>query len=93
MADEQLENQHSPRLAKNWDKFKSWAMEQNFFPEEIKEASSFQEAVKTLDGLKVNNVSEKEYYDNLHELLQAVEQLYIHMCQIDEKMKTVTRKV
>ena len=93
MADEQQENQHSPRLAKNWDKFKSWAMEQNFFPEEIKEASSFQEAVKTLDGLKVNNVSEKEYNDNLHELLQAVEQLYIHMCQIDEKMKTVTRKV
>ena len=93
MADQEMEDQYSPRLAKNWDKFKSWAIEQNFFPQEIKDAPSFQEAVKSLDELKVSNVSEKEYYDNLHELLQAAEQLYIHICQIDKKMKITNRKM
>jgi len=92
MANDEMNDRYSPRLPKNWDKFKSWAIDQNFVPEEIVHASSFQEAVKIIDKLKAENESDKEYFENLDDLLQAVEQLYINMCLIDEKMRKVIRK-
>jgi len=86
-------DQHSPRLPENWEKFKSWAEDQKFLPGEIIAALSFQEAEKIIATLKNESEDEKEYYENLHQLLQAAEQLYINMCLLDEKMRTVTPKV
>jgi len=92
MADNEMNDRYSPRLLKNWDKFKSWAIDQDFIPEEIVDASSYQEAVKIIDKLKAENENDEEYFENLSDLLQAVEQLYINMCLIDEKMRKVIRK-
>ena len=92
MTDNELKEKYSPRLPKNWDSFKAWASDQNFLPKELADASSFQEAEKIVADLKEENESEKEYFENLHQLLQAIEQLYINMCLIDEKMRTVSRK-
>jgi len=92
MKNDDLKDKFSPRLPENWEKFKSWAEDQKFLPEEISTASSFENAEKIITGLKNENESEKEYFENLHQLLQATEQLYINMCVIDEKMRTVTRK-
>jgi hypothetical protein len=92
MMDDQLKDKYSPRLPKNWENFKSWAADQQFLSEEIADASSFQEAEEIIARLKIEKESEKEYFENLHQLLQAVEQLYINMRLIDEKMRTVTRK-
>jgi len=93
MAADELKDQYSPRLSKNWEKFKTWAIDQNFLPDEIADASSFYKAEKIITKLKADNESDKEYFENLHQLLHAVEQLYINMCLIDEKMRTITRKV
>ena len=93
MTDEEVKDQHSPRSPENWEKFKTWASEQNFLPKELADASSFQEAESIVADLKEENENEKEYYENLHELLQAVEKLYINMRLIDEKMRMVNRKV
>ena len=92
MKNDELKDQYSPRLPENWDNFKSWAEDQSFLPEEINAASSFQDAEKIIANLKYENESEKEYFENLHQLLQATEQLYINMCLIDNKMRTPTRK-
>ena len=92
MSEEAYKDKFSPRLPENWDKFMTWAKDQNFLPEEIQEVSSFQEAEETIARLKNENNSEKEYYENLHQLLQAVEQLYLNMCVIDDKMRTISRK-
>ena len=92
MTEIELKDQHSPRLSKNWANFKSWAKDQNFLPEEIVDAESFQDAEKIIANMKNANESDKEYFENLHQLLQAVEQLYINMCLIDNKMRTITRK-
>ena len=93
MTDDEIKDQYTPRLQKNWDKFKTWAIDQNFLPDEIADASSFNKAEKIIATLKTENESDKEYSENLHQLLKAVEQLYINMCLIDEKMRTITRKV
>jgi hypothetical protein len=93
MVDDELKSQHSPRLPKNWEKFKAWALDQNFLPDEITDASSFKKAEKIITTLKTENEKDKEYFQNLHQLLLAIEQLYINMCLIDEKMRTITRKV
>jgi len=93
MTDDEMNDRHSPRLPENWGKFKTWASDQNFLPKEIANVSSFQEAESVISGLKEENESEEEYYENLHELLQAVEKLYINMRLIDEKMRMVSRKV
>ena len=92
MKDNENKNQHSPRIPENWENFKSWAEDQKFLQEEISAALSFQEAEKIIATLKNESEDEKEYFENLHQLLQATEQLYINMCLIDEKMRTVTRK-
>jgi len=92
MTDDEQKDKHSPRLSENWANFKSWAEDQKFLPEEIKETSSFQEAEKIITRLKSENENEKEYFENLHQLLDATEQLYTNMCLIDEKMRTLTRK-
>jgi len=92
MVDDEFKDKHSPRLPKNWESFKTWAADQKFLPEEIADTSSFQEAEEKIARLKKENESEKEYFENLHQLLQAVEQLFINMCMIDEKMKSVIRR-
>ena len=93
MINEIYKDKYSPRLPENWEKFKTWAADMKFLPEEIADASSFEEAEMTIARLKEENESEKEYFENLYQLLQAVEQLYINMCQIDDKMRTLTRKI
>ena len=93
MINEIYKDKYSPRLPENWEKFKTWAADMKFLPEEIADASSFEEAEMTIARLKEENESEKEYFENLYQLLQAVEQLYINMCQIDDKMRTLTRKM
>ncbi len=93
MTDENFNDQHSPRLPKNWEKFKTWAADMKFLPEEIADASSLQEAEKTITRLKEENENEKEYFENLDQLLQAVEQLYLNMCLIDDKMRTLTKRM
>ncbi len=93
MIDDDFKDKHSPRLPKNWEKFKTWAADMKFLPEEIADVSSIEEAEMTIARLKEENESEKEYFENLDQLLQAVEQLYINMCQIDDKMRTLTRKM
>jgi hypothetical protein len=92
MIDKEISDKFSPRIPENWEKFKSWAKDQNFYPREIEEVSSFQEADVKIARLKKEHDSDKEYYENLHQLLQAVEQLYLNMCIIDEKMRTISRK-
>ena len=92
MIDDELKDKYSPRLSKNWENFKTWAVDQQFLSDEILDASSFQEAEEIIARLRNENESEKEYFENLHELLQAVEQLYINMCLIDEKMRTISRR-
>ena len=92
MIEDDFKEKFSPRNPENWNKFKSWAKDQNFFPEEITDVSSFQEAEETIAKLKNEMVSDKEYYDNLHQLLQATEQLYLSMCIVDEKMHTLSRR-
>jgi hypothetical protein len=92
MTNDDRKEQLSPRLPENWEKFKSWAEDQKFLPGEISTALSFEDAEKIITSLKKENEGEKEYFENLHELLQATEQLYINMCLIDEKMRTVTRR-
>jgi hypothetical protein len=92
MGEDEYKDKFSPRLPENWDKFISWAKDQNFLPEEIQEVSSFQEAEETIARMKNENTSEKEYFENLHQLLQAVEQLYMNMCVIDDKMRTLPNK-
>ena len=93
MINEIYKDKHSPRLPKNWEKFKTWAADMKFLPEEIADASSLEGAEKTIARLKEENESEKEYFENLDQLLQAVEQLYLNMCLIDDKMRTLTRKM
>jgi len=85
-------DEFSPRSPKNWEHFKSWAADQNFLSEEIKDAASFQEAEEKIARLKRENEGEKEYFENLYQLLHAVEQLYLNMCQIDNKMRTLSRR-
>jgi len=92
MTDDILKDENSPRSAKNWEHFKSWAIDQNFLSEEIKDATSFQEAEEKIARLKQENEGEKEYFENLYQLLQAVEQLYLNMCQIDDKMRMLSRR-
>jgi hypothetical protein len=92
MIDEDFKDKFSPRLSENWEHFKSWATDQKFLPEEINDVSSFQEAEKKIASLKEENESENEYFENLHQLLQAVEQLYLNMCLIDDKMSTLSRR-
>jgi hypothetical protein len=92
LVDKEIKDKFSPRDPENWEKFKSWAADQNFFPEEIKDVSSFQEAEEKIARLKKENEGEKEYFENLYQLLQAVEQLYLNMCLIDDKMSTLTGK-
>ena len=70
MADDELKKQHTPRLPKNWEKFKTWAIDQNFLPVEIVDASSFQKAEKIIAKLKADNESDKEYFENLHQFFQ-----------------------
>jgi len=91
MADKEVKEKFSPRIPENWENFKSWAVDQNFIPDEIKDVSSFQEAEETIARLKKENENEKEYFENIHQLLQAIEQLYLNMCLIDEKMRTISR--
>ena len=93
MANEINKDKHSPRLAKNWEKFKTWAADMKFLPEEIADVSSLEEAEMTIARLKEENESEKEYFENLDQLLQAVEQLYLNMCLIDDKMRTLTKRM
>jgi hypothetical protein len=88
MTDEE-KTKYSPRNPENWEHFKSWAKDQNFFPEEIQEVASFQEAEEKIARLKNHHESDKEYFENLYQLLQAVEQLYVNMRQIDGKMRTL----
>ena len=90
MEDKELINKFSPRKSENWEKFKKWAEDQNFFPEEIKSVTSFQEAEEKIAKLRDENVGDKEYFENLHQLLQAVEQLYLNMSLVDEKMHKLT---
>jgi len=92
MIDDEFKDQHSPRLPKNWENFKSWAIDQKFLPDELTDVSSFQEAEETIARLKEEKETENEYFDNLFQLLQAVEQLYLNMCQIDDKMRTISRR-
>ena len=92
MVENDNKEKYSPRKPENWEKFKSWAKDQNFFPDELKDVSSFQEAEERIAKLKRDNEGEKEYFENLHQLLQAVEQLYLNMCVIDDKMRTLSRK-
>jgi hypothetical protein len=44
MVENDNKEKYSPRKPENWEKFKSWAKDQNFFPDELKDVSSFQEA-------------------------------------------------
>jgi len=83
---------YSPRDPENWEHFKSWAQDQNFFPDEIQEVTSFQEAEEKITRLKNHHESDIEYFENLYQLLQAVEQLYVNIRQIDDKMRTFSRK-
>ena len=92
MTENENKEKYTPRNPENWEKFKSWANDQNFFPDELKYVSSFQEAEERIAQLKRDNEGEKEYFENLHQLLQAVEQLYLNMCVIDDKMSTLSRK-
>ena len=89
---EEEKTSYSPRDPENWEHFKSWAQDQNFFPDEIKEVTSFQEAEEKITRLKNHHESDKEYFENLYQLLQAVEQLYVNMRQIDSNLSTLTRK-
>ena len=93
MIDDELKDQHSPRLPQNWEKFKSWAVDQKFLPDELAGVTSFQEAEETIRRFKQEKEADSEYYDNLFQLLLAVEQLYVNMCLIDEKMRTLSRRL
>jgi hypothetical protein len=72
---EENKEKFSPRNPENWDKFRTWAEDQNFFPDELKDVSSFQAAEEKITKLRSENESDKEYFENLYQLLQAVEQL------------------
>ncbi len=83
MKQNNTEAKYSPRKKENWESFKDWAVLHNFWPEEINGTGSFQEAADLLNNRKTADENDKEYYENLYELLLAVEKLYINMRKVD----------